>query len=139
MKKLRLYRESKTSEFDELGKINVEDLKSLLDDVKDQFDEFEYEVKVDKMLEESYNLKYHILNDGLGFSFNTSNFEESFEDSIDRNKKNLEEINRYVLASHELMRRLKNMGYMIAFYSTNFSYKGNNNILETDIRISKKD
>ncbi len=104
--------------------------------MKHDLDDFNYEIIIDKHLDESYNIKYYMPN-SISFSF--SNNKDIFL-RIKENEQNLENLNKYMQLSHDLMKRLNNMGYEIAYFSNKHDYM--NGLPETsissNIRISRK-
>ena len=96
-------------------------------------------IVVDTHIEEAYNLSYYLENT-LGFSVNTKNYEHSFDAEIQKNQDNLKRLNDYINLSHEFMIRLKNVGYQIAYFNTCHDHVRNVDVevIHTQIRLSKK-
>lgn len=115
---------------------NKNEIEDLLKEMKHDLDDFKYEVIVGDFINESYNIKYHMPN-SIGFS---NYVYPDILNRIKENEQNLENLNKYMQLSHDLMKRLNNMGYEIAYFSNKHDYM--NGLPETsissDIRISRK-
>lgn len=136
MKYVRQFEGWKSSDYYEIDKSNVEEIIYLLKDMQDELDHFEYEIEIDQHLNECYNIKYR-MNNGLGFSNNSEG--SIIDDKIKEDVKNLENLNKYVLKSHDLLRRLSSMGYSIAYFSNNHEFTSRGvKVISSDIRISMK-
>ena len=95
-------------------------------------------IDIDTHIEETYTIKYYLGGTNLGFSVDLQNYNHSFEEEIQKNKQNLERLNDYMNLSHDFMERLKSVGYGISYFNPKYSWSGNNEIILTEIRMSKK-
>jgi hypothetical protein len=89
MKKLKLWEAWRSEESDEKDKDNIAELNDFLLEMKDELDFLDYKIDVDSMLEDCYNLKYHIVC-GFGFSVDNSYGRDNLEEIIESDKSNLE-------------------------------------------------
>jgi hypothetical protein len=134
MNKLKLWEAWRTSESDDKDKENLEEINNFLLEMKDELDFLDYKIDIDPMLEDCYNIKYHIIC-GLGFSVG----QEDLDNLIKKDKSNLKRLNLFMEKSYVLLERLRRTNYKIAYFSIHNTYKGNNEIIEVDIRIKKMD
>ncbi len=93
-------------------------------------------IVIDHRIEESYKLKYYLENN-IGFNVDLQNYNNSFEEEIQKNKQNLERLNHHMNLSHDFMERLKSVGYRIAWFNPELTWIGNNKVIETTIQINK--
>ena len=112
------------------------------DEIRDLFLELKdlgcvLNIDIDTHIEESYKIRYYLENN-IGFSVDLKNYDHSFEEEIQRDKENLERLNNYINLSHDFMSRLKSVGYGIAYFNPEYTWIGNNKIIQTEIRLSKK-
>jgi len=138
MKKLKLWEAWRTAESDEKDKDNIAELNDFLLEMKDELDYFEHKIDVDSMLEDCYNIKYHIVC-GFGFSVDNRYGTDNLEEMIESDKSYLELFNRYMNQSYQLLERLKRTNYKIAYFSVEHTWKGNDKIVVCNIRIQKMD
>ena len=120
---------------------NKNEIEDILKEMKHDLDDFEYEIIVGEFTNESYNIKYHMMNT-LAFS-NSGLYDNKKTEiivKIKESQQNLENLNKYMQLSYDLMKRLNNMGYEIAYFNTGHEYVRGlpEQAIQTDIRISRK-
>lgn len=136
-KHIKIFDSWKSPGFKETDEQNKEEIESLLKEMGDELDDFKYNVVVDEMLDECYNIKYSIQHNTL--SFKTKKYD--LENGLSKNLNNLKVLNEYISLSHELMKRLDSLGYSIGYFQTEhgFDQRTDTPILWTNIRILRND
>jgi len=147
MKHLKKYNEGQRIEWGDTKPTGpeVEEIKEILTEMKDELDEFEYSIKslthnynygVGIPFSPGYRIKYSIPNK-LSFKFKNLNI----EDSLIEINKNRKAMNHYMDLSNDVLKRLDGIGYQIIWFDTSYQSKEGESeyiALETLLIIKKK-